>query len=164
MAAAWGAFLIAWTARLTVFAYLFRIASERFPVRIGESARRWSWTFGGAMCVVHVACTFEFAHDWSHTAAWNHTDQRMRELLGWGWGGGVYVNYVFTLAWLADVAWWWADPTGHRVKLRPVRIALHALFFVVIVNATVVFGPPFWIGVAIAFALLMLLPRNAASS
>lgn len=154
----WGSFLIAWTARLTVFGYLVRIAGERFPLRIGEPARRWAWTLGGLTCVAHIVCTFEFAHDWSHTAAWNHTDLRMRELLGWGWGGGVWVNYVFTLVWLADIAWWWNDPTGHRTKHRWWHVALHTLFGVVIFNATVVFGPTFWIAIAVSFVALMMLP------
>lgn len=163
MDAAWGEFLIAWTARLTVFAYLFRIAGERFPSRIGEAARRWSWTLGGVMCVVHLYCTFQFAHHWSQTAAWNHTAQRMRELFGWGWGGGVYVNYVFTLVWMADIVWWWSDPLGYRTRYHRLHALMHALFVVVIFNATVVFGPPFWIAVSIVFAMIMTLPLNRSN-
>ena len=157
-----GNLLIAWTARLTVFAYLVRIAGERYPARIGEPIRRWSWTIGSLMCVVHLYCTFEFAHHWSHTAAWNHTDMRMRELLGWGWGGGVYVNYAFALVWLADVIWWWSDPPGHRSRPRIATILMHVLFAIVIFNATVVFGPPFWIAIALLFAAAMFFPLKRA--
>ena len=27
------------------------------------------------------------------------------EVFGLDWGGGLYVNYAFTAAWVADVAW-----------------------------------------------------------
>jgi hypothetical protein len=94
--------------------------------------------------LAHVACAFEFQHDWSHAAAYAHTAKRTAEVTGWSWGGGLYFNYLTALLWSLDavVCWCWAR--GRWAPPRPYRLAAGGFLAFMIVNATVVFGAPFW--------------------
>ncbi len=97
---------------------------------------RWMWTLGWAMLCVHLVLAFGLAHGWSHAAAVEHV-----RTVG-GSGAGIVVNYLFAVVWGADVVWWWANPIGHANRPRWVARAIHGFLVFVVVNATVVFGPP----------------------
>jgi len=127
---------------------------------------RWAWTFGCACFLAHVACAFSFYHHWSHDAAYRETERQTTEMTGFHWGGGIFLNYLFAAAWLADVLRWWVVPWNSA--RRPSRIATvwHGFFFFMVFNGTVVFGTGSvrWLGVLICTGLagLWLWRRNAA--
>jgi hypothetical protein len=52
----------------------------------------------------------------------------------------VYVNYAFAGLWLADAIWWRASPEGYRHRSAAVTWALRVFYFVVILNAAVIFA------------------------
>lgn len=140
-----GELLTRWTVRLVVACYLARLFVDAGShARQRENAARWFWTAGCGLYLVHVACAFHFYHGWSHSAAWEHTARRTAELTGLHWGGGLLVNYAFTLVWLGDVVLWWRRPEAHRQRSRRLTWVLQAFMAFIIFNATVVFGPPFW--------------------
>jgi hypothetical protein len=56
-----------------------------------------------------------------------------------GFGPGIFVSYLFTLAWTADVAWWWLSPDGHACRPAWIDRVWHGFFAFVVFNATVVF-------------------------
>jgi hypothetical protein len=58
---------------------------------------RWAWTAGCLIFLAHVFCAFNFHHNWSHAAAYRETARQTGEITGWGWGGGLFVSYAFTL-------------------------------------------------------------------
>lgn len=60
------------------------------------------WLLGCVAMWVHVAVAFHLAHAWSHAAAFEHTAQRTRELLGTAYGAGVWFNYGFLAIWTVD--------------------------------------------------------------
>ena len=68
------------------------------------------------------------------------------------------MNYLFIGVWMGDVmAWWWmGDAYPER---RQIYWTVQAVFAFMMVNATVVFGPPFWRWVALAIAAGLLLIR-----
>jgi hypothetical protein len=99
------------------------------------TAARLAWTLGLLMLLLHLVVAFGVAHGWSHAAAVEHVRQ-----VG-GFGAGIAVNYLFAAVWLADVAWWWADPTGRATRPRWVGWAVHGFLAFVVVNAAVIFGP-----------------------
>ena len=120
----------------------------------GSRARfaRLLWTLGLAMHVVHVLFAFGLSHRWSHAAAVEH----VAAAGGFGWA--IAVNYLFAAVWLADVLWWWADPTGYANRPRWVGRAVHGLLAFVVFNAAVVFGPAGWRVVdAVLFGVLAVL-------
>jgi hypothetical protein len=152
--------LTRWTIRLAIAAYVARLVVEltlpNGPRR--ESAARWLWTLGCAALWIHVACVFQFYHDWSHAAAYEQTARDTAEVTGFDWGGGVYVNYLTMLAWGADVGWWWLSPESFRTRPRILEALWQTFLAFIMFNATVVFktGMTRWIGVAATVALLAL--------
>ena len=99
-----------------------------------------------------VYCAFQFYHGWSHASAFEETARQTQETVGWGVGEGLFVSYFFTVAWSADAIWWWlADAENYASRPRALIIALHAFFFFIVFNATVVFesGGVRWLGLAL---------------
>jgi hypothetical protein len=124
-----------------------------------DAAARITWTLACAFYLAHVVTAFQFHHHWSHLAAYRETARQTAEVFGLNWGGGLYFNYVFTLLWIADAAWWWQ--TGlDRYRCRPgwMTLAVHAFFGFMFLNATAVFGsgPMRWFGVAAALILALM--------
>mgnify|MGYP003330305232 CR=1 FL=1 len=72
------------------------------------------WTFGFAVYLLHGIFAFSYFYQWSHAVAVRETARQTRELFGVDWAGGIYLNYLFTIAWAADCAlsgpyrWQWA--------------------------------------------------------
>ncbi|MDA1050287.1 MAG: hypothetical protein O3C40_07380 [Planctomycetota bacterium] len=146
--------LTRWSVRLAIACYLGRVAID-IGLPGGSKGRslcktsRWIWTIGCAMFLTHVVCAFEFVHDWSHERALVHTAAQTEALIGIRWGGGLFLNYAFTALWLADTfAWWVGDASTHN-RRRGYFWTLHGIFAFMVVNATVVFGPPIWKWVAL---------------
>jgi hypothetical protein len=109
------------------------------------------------LLTVHVLAAFHFEHDWSHSAALKHTAQQTARLTGIDWGGGLYFNYVFLLLWLVDVAMLWTVASKPSSRLRR-SMDLACIFMVL--NATVVFGPRWWIGPVIILGLIAVQLRR----
>lgn len=119
-------------------------------------SRVW-WSAGAAVFLVHVICAVHFVHHWSHADAYAATRRQTYELAGLDWGGGMYFNYVFTVLWVADAAWWWASPVSHEKRERAVTYALHGFMLFMWFNGTVVFGGEFarWVGV-VGFVVMVV--------
>jgi hypothetical protein len=164
-----GELLITWSARVVVAFYLLRLAAD---VLIADPARRdqwarWAWTLGCAVYLAHVVFAFQFLHHWSHAAAVEHAARRTFEVTGFEFGAGIYLNYAFTLFWMADVVLWWRRSLAGRAISGAYYWTVQAIFAFMMFNATVVFGPAFWKWVAgaaviVLVALRMLLPRTPA--
>ena len=94
--------------------------------------------------------------------AYHETARQTGEVLGLNWGGGLYVNYFFTLAWVIDVLWRWAGMERYRQRPRWLSIAWHTLFFIIVVNSTVVFGTGLvrWLGLAACLSLALIWWRS----
>jgi len=120
---------------------------------------RIAWTVGCPVYLGHVYCAFQFYHGWSHASALEWTARQTRETVGWEVGEGLFVSYFFTLAWPSDVIWWWlAGAENYLRRSRALNIALHAFFFFIVFNATVVFesGSARWMGIALCVGLIVL--------
>jgi hypothetical protein len=110
-----------------------------------RSARsdRWAraiWTVGIALALIHVVLAFQLVYAWNHEAAVAATVRQAADRFGWGWRGGIYVNYVFLALWLADVCWWWLAPAAHASRSARLETARLALFVFMFVNGAVVFA------------------------
>jgi len=81
--------------------WLARGVVALYAVALWKQSRRL-WTAGFAVYVLHVVFAFTYFYEWSHAVAVRETARQTRELFGVDWGGGIYLNYVFTLAWAAD--------------------------------------------------------------
>ena len=157
----------AWLTRGTVWLALsLYVASEIAAARdrrAGGAGWRWLKSFGCAAFQAHVACAFHFYHHWSHAAAYADTARHTAELTGWNWGGGLYLNYAFSLVWLGEVFWAWANPNSYRQRPDWITWTVRGFFWFMIFNGAVVFVPSAvrWFGLVlcVALAFCWLRPR-----
>jgi hypothetical protein len=129
---------------------------------------RWArsiWTVGITLALVHVFLAFQFVYAWDHDRAVAATVQQSVDRVGWGWRGGIYVNYLFLILWLADVCWWWLMPASRASRSTRIEAARFILFTFMFVNGAVVFasGIARLVGIAsislVMFGMLWRRPR-----
>jgi hypothetical protein len=160
-----GETLTRWTVRLSLLLYAATLA-----LRLSRPARRRParglWTLGCLLFLAHVAAAFHYFHGWSHRRAWAETARQTGEMFGTDWGGGLYLNYLFTLAWAADVAWWWRGLGAYDRRPRWVGMLLHGFMFFMAFNATVLFerGPVRWVAAGGTVLLTVLALRRRRRS
>ena len=126
---------------------------------------RWAravWTVGITLALIHVGLAFHFVYGWNHEAAVAATARQAAERVGWGWRGGIYVNYLFLAFWLADVCWWWAAPASHASRSLRIETARFAAFTFMFVNGAIVFasGAGRLAGIASVTAVLLTSPAR----
>jgi hypothetical protein len=152
--------LISWSAQVAIALYELALAGRVLSARWTLS--RSLWTAGCAVYLLHVLCAFAFIHHWSHAAAYLATARQSEQVIGLAWGGGLYVNYAFTLLWLADVSWWWLNPQRYLVRSRAIECAVQVFMGFIVFNATVIFasGLSRWLGVAGCLLLALCFYRR----
>lgn len=147
-----GEFWTVQTARVAMVVYVIalwlRIGMRPHDVAIARTA----WTIGLTVFVIHVAVAFDVYHDWSHGDAFERTRQQG------GFGEGIYVSYLFTLVWTADVFWWRLRPASYANRSSAITTTIHLFMAFIAINGTVVFadGPVRWFGIA---AMIMLVGK-----
>lgn len=151
------------TVRLAMAAYLVRATWDlATPTNRAISAQadriakivRLIWTIGGLFYLAHVLVAFGAIHEWSHARAWEHVAARTEQLTGVSSGAGLILNHVATAIWLIDMVCWWRD--GNWWKRRLSRWMVHPYLGFLVFQATVVFGPPFWRGVGLAWGMIAI--------
>ena len=107
-------------------------------------SQRLLWTLAWLAFLVHLAVSLHFFHHWSHAHVVRHTQESS------GFGEGVYVSHLFTLAWTLDVLWWWLRPASYARRSPWVDRVLHAFMAFIIFCGTVVYETGFirWAGLA----------------
>lgn len=121
-----------------------------------QRAARGLWTAAWLAYLGHVAVALLAVHQGSHAAAYAHTARRTAEVFGVETGAGLYVNYLFTLAWTADVALWWRRGTAYRAAAPRWAAAFEAGLLFMVVNGAVVFaaGTARLLGIAVSAAIV----------
>ena len=151
--------LTRWTVRLALLLYAAALTLRLARPR-RHSAARLLWTGGCLLFLAHVAAAFHFFHGWSHGHAYRETARQTGELTGTDWGGGLYLNYLYTLLWAADAAWWWGGGLDRYCRRSPwVEYPVQAFMLFMAFNATVVFerGPTQCVAAAVTVLLAALL-------
>ena len=122
------------TARVAVA--LWALAAGLILTRRRPTGRA-AWACGAAAHLIHVGVAFDYAHGWSHGSAFRHVEAAS------GFGPGIYVSYLFTLAWAADAAWWLAWPARYDRRPSWLDRTVHGFVAFVVFNGTVVYetGP-----------------------
>jgi len=98
------------------------------------------WLFGACMMLVHVLIAFHFRHDWSHAVAVRDTARQTKELMGWEWGGGVWLNYLLVVIWLGDALWLRLAKESYVNRAKWLGVIIQGYLAFMWFNATVVFG------------------------
>jgi len=121
------------------------------------------WSAGFAAFAIHVVASFGAFYGWSHATALVETARQSAERVGFDSGIGLYLNYLFTAAWGADVLWWWWRPVTHAERPVAATGLIHAFLFFILFNGSVVFasGLSRWLGLAATAAWVVCLARLA---
>jgi hypothetical protein len=155
-----GEWSIRWTVRLALGLYALALAARLLakPHRAWLGPARWAWSLGCALYLAHVICAFQFRHGWSHAAAYQETARRTEELFGLAWGGGLYLNYLFTVVWVGDVLWWWLARRSYETRPRWLETIVQAFLAFMALNGAIVFaaGPVRWVALAACAGLGVL--------
>jgi hypothetical protein len=162
-----GEHLTLWTVRFAMAALAaslaIRFTAGYVPLvrRLRLAAARFAWSVGCVLQVVHIAAALGFYHGWSHAEAYAHTARRTAEMTGCNWGGGLYLNYLFTALWMADAAWWQVDRESYENRGAALDAGVLGFMAFMAVNGVIVFGPPATriVGIAITFPLLLVVVR-----
>jgi hypothetical protein len=155
-----GALLTLWSVRFACALYVLALAS--WLLGRGRLARA-EWTLGLFFYTVHMLAAFSAYHHWSHAEAYLDTARQTAEIFYIDWGGGIYFNYLFSVVWLADVAWMWLNEAAYNRRPRWIGITIHSFLAFMFFNATIVFAAG-WIrrfGLAACLALLLLWRHRA---
>ena len=150
--------LIAWSIRLSMLLFVTTLLTRLVaPQAIANSpATKSLWTAGFVLFVVHVLASFHFVHHWSHHAAYEATAKQTGELLGIEFGGGVYFNYLFLIAWGGDVWSTWYPPAREQWIIHwLLRLGMLYMLFIAF-NGVVVFKSGWLRMVGIAATLILL--------
>ena len=131
--------------------------ARRRPTCPASGVGVWLLTFGSGLYMGHVLLAFGLHYDWSHATAYAETATQTEALTGWRWGGGLYLNYLFSAVWGVELGWWRWAPESYERRAHGAELAMRVFFLFMIVNGAVVFvsGPQRWLGVAIVGVLLV---------
>ena len=116
----------------------------------------WSISATGAILLAaHIVVAMAVRHGWSHALAVEATARQTSDVFGLNWGGGVYVNYVFAVVWIAELFVWRQWPEGYALQPLWIKWSLRAFYAVIIVSAAVIFATGWrrWMGAAILAGL-----------
>ena len=120
------------------------------------------WTIGIALALTHVVLAFQLVYAWNHETAVTATVKQAVDRFGWGWRGGIYINYGFLTLWIVDVCWWWLAPRSHSTRSTRIENTRFVLFTFMFLNGAVVFasGVGRLVGIAsVSIAILGKLKR-----
>ncbi len=147
------------------YAVSVAIVLLRRESQLWQARARWASTAGCLALIAHTVCAFHFYHDWSQASAYGEVERQTAEVTGTAWGGGLFINYAFLAAWMADVAWWWRGLDVHRRRHWLMTAAWHGIFIFMLFNATVVFkaGLVRWLGAGLCLGLFLLWRRSSQS-
>ncbi len=130
-----GQALTIWTARGAAGLYVIALA---LLLRRQWAPSRLASTLGLVTYLIHVGCAFHVFYGWSHSIAYRETSRQTQELFGISCGGGLYLNYLFTVLWSADCAFSWLPPFWKSTYKIRARIVVHGFLTFMVLNATVV--------------------------
>lgn len=156
-----------WFVRGTALVAVFFFALGwpwRSPRAVGDSWGRVYWLMGWAICFGHVLLAFHLAHQWSHDRAVEATAKQTADLVGFPFGGGVWINYGFLAIWGGDAAWRWRVPSRYWMRSARCHWAIIGFLAFIVFNATIVFGG--WPGriVGVAAVVIVLVRKRLLHS
>ncbi len=147
-----------WTIRLALLLFFLSILGwilQQHQKNATWKLARFLWTGATLVYVAHVLCAFHEVHDWSHSAAVEHTAEQSQKVTGIRFGQGIWFNHLFTALVAIETVWWWAFPIQYQSRSRWANFIIFGYLSFIAFNGAVIFAPPIvrWIAVVLIMIL-----------
>lgn len=128
-----------WAIRLAMLAMLLTFAMQIRGAKATSLTVSIAW-FSGAICALchSIGALFAF-HEGSHEAAFKSTAKQTEDMLGFSFGIGLYVNYLFVLIWLLDALFRFIKPDVYSKLGAYFHWTVYGFLSFIAINGTVVF-------------------------
>jgi hypothetical protein len=93
-----------WSIRLSLLSLVIALAMQLRGLRSVDRRVASIWFLGSLLALGHSIGSLLTFHHGSQADALASTAEQTRELLGFAFGVGLYVNYVFVLVWIIDAS------------------------------------------------------------
>jgi len=124
---------------LTVFATIAAaIAAWAASELTRGDTRRFFWTLGAVLLLIHSIAAFGVFYQWSQQIALAETARQTRAFTGVESGSGLYLNYAFVAIWLVHAAWAWRR--GETAQRSPVTTFVRGFAAFMFLNGAVIFA------------------------
>jgi hypothetical protein len=150
-------YLVRGTAWLSALLYFLSLLMPHARVSVSmPRLRRYLYSGGWLVLLVHIALAFHFYHHWSHDDAWQRTQEQS------GYGNGIYANYALIVVWGLDVLWSWLASMKYQSRPRWIGVCIQGFLLFMWFFATTIFAiwPTSLIGWGLCFILLILALNN----
>ena len=99
----------------------------------------WVWLLGALFAMAHSWGALMTFHHGSQEAALKSTAEQTQQLLGFRFGAGLYVNYLFVVVWLTDAVFRLLAPSRYLSLPNSYRRTVIGFLVFIAINGAVVF-------------------------
>lgn len=109
----------------------------------------WMWLIGALFAFGHSLGALMTFHHGSQTEALDSTAEQTQQLLGFRFGAGLYVNYLFVVVWVADAVFRLLAPMRYLSLPSWYRYSAIGFLVFIAINGAIIFksGPIRGIGI-----------------
>jgi hypothetical protein len=120
------------------------------------------WLIGALFAAAHSLGSLATFHHFSQAEAFESTAQQTQDLLGFRFGAGLYVNYVFVVVWLFDALFRMFQRDRYQQLPTWYHYSVEGFLAFIAINGTIVFKSGWlrWTAIACIAVLIGLAWRN----
>ena len=158
----------AWTIRgaliCMVLFFAMRILNPNLKGSTLELAKSF-WLVGSLLSLLHAIATMAFYHQFQHAAAYQDTAHQTEQAIGVAVGFGIWLNYLFVMAWLLDALWMNGFTNSYFARHRTFNWLIYGFLGFIAINGAIVFesGPVRWVGILAILFLVGMWKMNKVS-
>ncbi len=115
------------------------------------------WLVGALLSLCHSLGSLATFHQGSQSKAFEATAQQTEELLGVGFGAGLFVNYAFVTVWLIDAFFRILLPSIYNQLPKVYRYCTNGFLIFIAINGAIVFQSGWVRGMGLACLTMLLL-------
>ena len=156
-----------WAVRDAMVIMVAVLAAELRGATATNRMIAWLWLSGALFALAHSVGSLMTFHHGSQAAALESTAVQTEQLLGFRFGAGLYVNYLFVVVWLADAAFRLIAPSRYALLPTWYRSLVIGFLVFIAINGAIVFKSG-WIrmvgiGCVCMLGMLKLVQRTGTS-
>lgn len=128
-----------WAIRVSMILMVVVLAAEMRGAKSTNLAIALLWLTGAMLALVHSIGALLTFHQGSQLAAYESTAKQTEQLLGFRFGAGLYVNYLFVIVWQADAAFRLLMPKRYPDFPSWIRYGVTGFLVFIAINGAIVF-------------------------